>query len=148
MQYFERHRYIAASGGQIHTRVELSSPAVVKLIDAIAPDAIDNNNFQKSEARIREHNRWSIYQERSAQVHDGYVRWVEDSHTAYLTDIQAGPVTRGMALLEWLAKTTRKELYVVGVVADAAQFWDIAEKRGTIAGQTSQDFMSFFGLRK
>ena len=53
-----------------------------------------------------------------------------------------------MALLEWLTKTTGKEVYAVGVVADAAQFWDIAEKRGAIAGQTNQDFMNFFGLRK
>ena len=73
---------------------------------------------------------------------------MEDSQTVYLTDTQAGPVTRGMALLEWLTKITGKEVYAVGVVADAAQFWDIAEKRGAIAGQTNQDFMNFFGLRK
>ena len=148
MQYFQRHNYVAVNREQSQPGIELTSSATVKATDEIVADAGKDIYAYKSEACIRDHNRWSIYQERSAQVHDGYVRWVEDSQTVYLTDIQAGPVTRGMALLEWLTKITGKEVYAVGVVADAAQFWDIAEKRGAIAGQTNQDFMNFFGLRK
>lgn len=110
-------------------------------------DSGGNPGTRRREPCIQNHDRWSIYQERSAQVHDGYVRWVESVDTAYVTDIQAGPKTRGMALLEWLKRTTGKELYAVGVVDDAGPFWDKAEERNLITGQTDQGFMDFFGWR-
>jgi len=94
---------------------------------------------------IESHDRWSIYQERSAQVGDGYLRWVEDPDSAYVIDIQAGPSHRGRALLEWLKQTTGKSLHAVGVVDDAQGFWDRMEEDGLVDGQSDEDFMSFFG---
>jgi len=79
-------------------------------------------------AEIQNHDKWSIYQERSAQVGDGYVRWVEDPSTAYVTDLQAGQKTRGRELLQWLRDTTGKGLYAVGVVDEPSEFWDRMEE--------------------
>ena len=119
----------------------------VKSADENGDDCGGNPGNRRREPCIQNHDRWSNYQERSAQVDDGYVRWVESEDTAYVTDIQAGPKTRGMVLLAWLKRTTGKELYAVGVVDDAGPFWDKAEERNMITGQTDQGFMDFFGWR-
>lgn len=93
----------------------------------------------------KRHDSWSIYQERSAQLGDGMARWVEDNTTAYVIDLQAGPRSRGRAMLEWLGQATGKDLYAVGVVEDAEGFWDRMEDDGLVSGQTDEGFMSFFG---
>lgn len=134
---FERGKSSAVAGNRIQ----------VKSADEKGDVCSGNSGDRRSDPYIENHDRWSIYQERSAQVHDGYVRWVESEDTAYVTDIQAGPKTRGMTLLDWLKCTTGKELYAVGVVYDAGPFWDKAEERNLVTGQTDQGFMSFFGRR-
>ncbi len=91
------------------------------------------------------HDRWGQYQEKSSQIGDGYIRWVEDPTTAYVTDIQAGPKTRGSSMLDWLKSTTKKDPYAVGVVDDSVGFWDKMLDAGKVSGQTDEDFMSFFG---
>lgn len=93
------------------------------------------------------HNAWGNYVERSAQVGDGHIRWIEDDSTCYIIDIQAPRTVRGKQLLEWLGNTTGKQLYAVGVVDDAAEFWDKMEDNGLITGQSSEDFVDFFALR-
>lgn len=97
------------------------------------------------DAVIQDHDKWSIYREKSAQVGAGFVRWVEDPTMAYVTDIQAGGQQSGTKLLEWLKETTDKSLYAVGVVEDAQEFWDKMEERGLVDGQSDVPFMEFFG---
>lgn len=97
--------------------------------------------------QIQNHNTWSTYQEKSVQLADGMVRWIDDADTAYVIDIQAGPKTRGRALLQWLKDTTGKQLQAVGVVEDARGFWDRMEEDELVAGQTDENFMDFFALR-
>lgn len=97
------------------------------------------------EVQVQFHDRWSVYQEKSAQVGDGFIRWVEDKDAAYVTDIQAGQKIRGRALLSWLSGCAEKQLYAVGVVADAEEFWGRMEAVGLICGQYAEDFMTFFG---
>lgn len=98
-------------------------------------------------AAISRHGAWSLYEERSAQLGDGMIRWVESPDASYVIDIQAGRQTRGRQLLQWLATTVGHEIHAVGVVEDAECFWDRMEEDGLIKSQTEEDFMSFFGLR-
>jgi hypothetical protein len=102
----------------------------------------------KKTPQIKQHSKWSVYTERSSQVGDGYVRWIEDSSTCYVIDIQAPRKTRGRSILEWLHRTTGKDLYAVGVVEDAEGFWDAMEEENIITGYTDEDFMKFFSLRE
>lgn len=97
---------------------------------------------------IETHDSWSIYQEKSAQLGDGFVRWIEDADTAYVIDLQAGPQTRGNAMLIWLAAFSSKEIHAIGVVEDAEEFWDLMEERGLISGQSDQGYLDYFGLRR
>lgn len=91
------------------------------------------------------HDRWSIYQERSAQIGDAMIRWVEDSGACYVIDIQAGNQIRGRQLVQWLATSRAREINAVGVVEDAAGFWDVMEAEGLVNSQTDEDFMTYFG---
>lgn len=91
------------------------------------------------------HDRWSIYQERSAQIGDAMIRWIEDSTACYVIDIQAGVHIRGRQLLQWLSTSREREINAVGVVDEASGFWDAMEVEGLVSSQTDQDFMSYFG---
>lgn len=97
---------------------------------------------------IETHDSWSIYQEKSAQLGDGFVRWIEDADTAYVIDLQAGPQTRGSTMLSWLAAISSKEIHAIGVVEDAEEFWDLMEERGLISGQSDRGYLDYFGLRR
>lgn len=116
--------------------------------DADITRSVARTRFNGKDVTIESHDRWSIYQERSAQLGDGMVRWVEDPDMAYVTDIQAGAKARGKAMLEWLAKDSGKALYAVGVVEDSAEFWDKMEDADLIQGQTDENFVDYFGLRR
>lgn len=98
-------------------------------------------------ADLSRHSAWSVYQERSAQIGDGMIRWVESPDASYVIDIQAGRQTRGRQLIQWLANTVGHEIHAVGVVEDAEGFWGRMEEDELIKSQTDEDFMSFFGLR-
>lgn len=100
----------------------------------------------KEGVHIRDHSSWPGYRERSAQLDDGYIRWIQDASVAYVTDIQSGRKTRGRALLQWLAAETGLELQAIGVVESAQEFWDRMEDEGVIHAQSDEDFMVFFGL--
>lgn len=106
----------------------------------------DLNEFKGQSVEVMDHDKWSIYQEHSAQLNDGFVRWVEDRDSIYITDIQAGPNTRGREILSWLKDSSSKELQALGVVDDAGEFWEKMEAEELIKGQIQEDFVSFFGL--
>lgn len=124
----------AGSGNPAHWGSETEAKAwLVSTGYMVAPLSLSN------------HDRWSIYQERSAQIGDAMIRWVEDAGAAYVTDIQAGSQVRGRQLLQWLSASRQREIHAVGVVDDAQGFWDRMEEEDLIKSQTEQDFMSFFG---
>lgn len=89
---------VPAERAQIQAAIDV----MAQLARAAAPvvRSAERPQFNGEDVQINSHNKWSGYQERSAQLGDGMVRWVEDSSTAYITDIQAGPKSRGKAMLE------------------------------------------------
>lgn len=114
--------------------------------DLIPSDAAKNPlDFAGNQVIIEDGDRWSVYRERSAQLGDGFIRWVEDADAVGITDIQSGPSARGRDMVRWLAAETGKELMAIGVVEDAAAFWDRMEEEDLISFQTAEDFMSFYG---
>jgi hypothetical protein len=96
---------------------------------------------------VRLHDTWSVYQEKSCRFGDAHVRWIEDGDTAYIIDLQAPRNTRGREVVRGLAQLTGRSIHAVGVVDDAAGFWDRMEEEGLISGQTDENFVDFFGLR-
>jgi hypothetical protein len=96
---------------------------------------------------VRMHDAWSVYQEKSCRFGDAHVRWIEDGDTAYIIDLQAPRNTRGREVVRGLAQLTGRSIHAVGVVDDAAGFWDRMEEEGLISGQTDENFVDFFGLR-
>lgn len=151
--------FVEAEAGRIRDGADpmmvvrnITDPEVARRVSDAAGDVVIRSAartpFNGKDVVIESHDRWSIYQERSAQLGDGMVRWVEDPDTAYVTDIQAGAKARGKAMLEWLAKDSGKALYAVGVVEDSAEFWDKMEDADLIQGQTDENFVDYFGLRR
>lgn len=110
-----------------------------------AREWLAGTGFVVAEVELQSHDRWSGYQERSAQIADGMIRWVEDASAAYVTDIQAGQRVRGRQLLQWLCASREREVHAVGVVEAEQGFWDKMEEEDLIQSQTDEDFMSFFG---
>jgi hypothetical protein len=94
---------------------------------------------------LSNHDRWSIYQERSAQIGDAMIRWVECSDACHVIDIQAGNEIRGRQLIQWLSTSRQREIHAVGVVEEAAGFWDAMEAEDLVKSQTDEDFMTYFG---
>lgn len=151
--------FVEAEAGRIRDGADpmmvvrnITDPEVARRVSEAAGDVVIRSAartpFNGKDVVIESHDRWSIYQERSAQLGDGMVRWVEDPDMAYVTDIQAGAKARGKAMLEWLAKDSGKALYAVGVVEDSAEFWDKMEDADLIQGQTDENFVDYFGLRR
>lgn len=112
---------------------------------ASASEWLKETGFKEVPLSEGMHDQWSVYRERSAQIGDAMIRWVEDSGAAYVIDIQAGSLVRGRQLLQWLSVSRQREIHAVGVVDAAQGFWDRMEEGDLIKSQTDEDFMSFFG---
>jgi hypothetical protein len=117
---------------------------VIWFAAAAASDWLRETGFKEVPVSEAFHDRWSIYQERSAQIGDAMIRWVEDSGAAYVIDIQSGAHVRGRQLVQWLSASRQREINAVGVIDAAKGFWDRMEEEDLVKTQTEQDFMSFF----